>query len=112
MRLGSPGLFFNGPTTTARSTDTIRRFSLFEFVTTLGNGIDTHARDESQLAVATMSQFLRFQTDIQPTLMFIKGTQKKVHLLMQRLGRVRFSLLALGTLALMNRSLFHMGLSF
>lgn len=106
-RLGSPGLFFNWPTTTAQSADTICRFSTFQVMTTLGNRIYTQARDDGQLAVTTMPKFLRFQPDIQPTLMFVEGAQKKVHVLMQHLGRVRSGLLTLGTFALMNWSLFH-----
>jgi hypothetical protein len=79
---GSSGLFFNWDTSTARRSDAVRRFSLFQFVTTFRNRIDIYACDESQLFVATMSKLLRFQTDIQPSLMFIQRAQKKVHLLM------------------------------
>ena len=90
----------------------IRRFRSFQVVTTLCNRIRTQARDDGQLAVATMPKFLRFQTDIQSALMFVQGAQKKVHLLMQHLGRVRPSLLTLGTFAVMNWSLVHWGASF
>lgn len=79
---GSSGLFFNWDTSPAGRSDAVRRFSLFQFVTTLRNRINIHAGDESQLLVATVSKLFRFQTDIQPSLMFIQRAQKKVHLLM------------------------------
>jgi hypothetical protein len=54
-----------------------------------------------------VSKLFRFQTDIQPSLMFIQRAQKKVHLLMERSGQTRFRPLALSTLTLMRGSLLH-----
>jgi hypothetical protein len=81
-RSGLSGLFFNWDTSSAGRSDAIRRFSLFQFVTTFRNRINIHAGDESQLFITTMSKPFRFQADIQASLMFIQRTQKKVHLLM------------------------------
>jgi hypothetical protein len=80
---------------------------LFQLVTPLGDRIYTHAGDDGHLAIATMPKTLGFQPDIQPTLMFVQGAQKKVHLLVEHLGRVRLGLLTLGTLTLMHWPLFH-----
>jgi len=76
-------------------------------VTTFRNCINRHAGDVSQLFVATVSKLFRFQTDIQPSLMFIQRAQKKVHLLMERSGQARFRPLALSTLTFMHGSLLH-----
>jgi hypothetical protein len=81
-RSGWLGLFFNWDTAPAGRSDAARRFSLFQFATTFRNRINIHAGDESQLFVATVAKLSRFQTDIQPSLMFIQRAQKKVHLLM------------------------------
>jgi hypothetical protein len=76
-------------------------------MTTFRNRLNIHAGDESQLFVATVSKLFRFQTDIQPSLMFIQRAQKKVHLLMERSGQAHFRPLALSTLTLMYGSLLH-----
>jgi len=76
-------------------------------MTTFCNRLNIHAGDESQLFIATVSKLFRFQTDIQPSLMFIQRAQKKVHLLMQRLGQTRFRPLAFSTLTFMHSSLLH-----
>ena len=101
------GSFFNWDTSPAGRSDAVRRFGLFQFVTTFRNRIHIHAGDESQLFVATVSKLFRFQTDIQPSLMFIQRAQKKVHLLMERSGQARFRPLALSTLTFMYGPLLH-----
>ena len=81
------------------------RHALLQFPPATGDGFDTEARNNGELAVTAVAQPLRFQAGVQPTLAFIQGTEQDVHPGVKNFCGVDLGLLTIETLALMNASL-------
>jgi len=104
---GSPGLFFSAPSSAAGTAHPITSFHRFQFPAALRDGIDAQTWDERKAVVATMSEFLGFQANIESLLPLIQGADQEIHLLMQHLGRIGSASSARGTLAVGHRLLSH-----
>jgi hypothetical protein len=80
--------FFHGGPSAAGLTNAAMEVERIEFAAALGNGVDTEARNASQVAVPTITQSLGLQSRIQAALTFIEGTEQEIDLRMEFLHRM------------------------
>jgi hypothetical protein len=67
----------------------------------------THSRDQSDLAVAAITQLLRLQAGIESPLSLIEGAEKTIDLSVQAFGETGLAWLTLRALTLMNNAFSH-----
>jgi len=99
--------FFHKRPPGPRLTNAAIKVEIIEFAAALGNGVDTEAGNAGQVAVTAITQHLGLQPRIQATLALVEGADEEIDLGVERLGWMGLELSAYGTLAVVNRSLFH-----
>jgi hypothetical protein len=98
--------FFDRMTPAARQTHTVHgpvSQGVVQFLSPTANGTNVHTCDLGHPRGTTTPQLLGFQGYIPTSLLFVQAAEEQIHLLMEFLVRMFFSLLAIWTLALVHR---------
>ena len=75
--------FFHGRSPGPRLTNAVIQVEVIELAATLGNGVDTEARNAGQVAVTAVARFLGLQSRIQAALPLIESTEQEIDLSME-----------------------------
>jgi hypothetical protein len=80
-------LFFNAWATAAGNPNAFSRLGGLQLATSRRNGVHTQAGNLSERAITAVTKPLRFETDVQSSLVLIEGTDQEIDVRVQLFRR-------------------------